>query len=184
MEQVREQELVRQAQAGNAEAFAALVTAHQHFCYNLALQSLGDAREAEDIAQEAFLRAWLALPKFRRQARFRTWLYRIVTNLCFTHLPRLKRDLDALAGEELGEMQVDSLGDPLGNLQTEERRALLHAAIDRLPESQRLIVLLRYREELSYEEIADILDITLGTVKIGLFRARQRLHAALADEEK
>lgn len=183
MEQVPEEELVRQAQAGNTKAFAALVTAHQLFCYNLALQSLGDAREAEDVVQEAFLRAWLALPRFRHQARFRTWLYRIVSNLCYTHLPRLKRDLEALDDGAMEEMPGKAKDDPLANLQIGERRARLHAEIDHLPESQRLIVLMRYREELSYEEIAEILDIPLGTVKIGLFRARQRLRAALVEEE-
>ncbi len=183
MEQAREDELVRQAQRGDAEAFAALVALHQRFCYNLALQSLGDAREAEDVTQEAFLRAWQALPRFRRQARFRTWLYRIVSNLCYTHLPRLRRDMEALDDDALGEMPTEQPEDPLSNLQVEERRAYLHAEIDRLPESQRVIVLLRYREELAYEEIADILDIPLGTVKIGLFRARQRLCQALAEYE-
>ncbi len=183
LEQAQEEQLVRQAQAGDTEAFAALVAAHQHFCYNLALQSLADTREAEDVTQEAFLRAWLALPRFRHQARFRTWLYRIVTNLCYTHLPRLRRNLEALAEDELADVPSEPFDNPLANLQVEERRACLHAQIDRLPESQRLIVLLRYREELSYEEIADALDIPLGTVKIGLFRARQRLRAALLEFE-
>ncbi len=183
MEQGQEQELVQEAQAGNTNAFAALVAAHQRFCYNLALQSVGDTREAEDITQEAFLRAWLALPRFRRQARFRTWLYRIVANLCCTRLPRLRRDLDALDQAASEEMPAESAGDPLRNLQIEERRAFLHAQIERLPESQRLIVLLRYREELSYEEIAEVLDIPLGTVKIGLFRARQRLRETMLEYE-
>ena len=182
MEQVPEQELVRQAQGGNTEAFAALVTAHQHFGYNLALQLLGDAREAEDVTQEAFLRAWLALPRFRGQARFRTWLYRIVSNLCYTRLPRLVRDLEALDEGAAEEMSGETQEDPLAVLQIEERRARLHTEIDRLPESQRLIVLMRYREELAYEEIAEILGIPLGTVKIGLFRARQHLRAALKDK--
>ena len=183
MEQGQEQGLVRQAQAGDTGAFASLVAEHQRFCYNLAFQSLGDTREAEDVTQEAFLRAWLALPRFRHQARFRTWLYRIVTNLCCTHLPRLRRDLEALGEDGLAELPAESSGNPLADLQVQERRAFLHSQIERMPESQRLIVLLRYREELSYEEIADVLDIPLGTVKIGLFRARQRLRAALLEYE-
>ncbi len=177
----QERELIRRAQAGDKNAFAALVAAHQCFCYNLALQSLGDVREAEDITQEAFVRAWLALPRFKHQARLRTWLYRIVTNLCCTRLPRLRRDLETLDQDALAERATECLDDPQGNLELEERRALLHAEIERLPESQRLIVLLRYREELSYEEIAEILGIPLGTVKIGLFRARKRLGKALLE---
>ncbi len=184
MELADEQELIRQAQAGDSNAFAALVSAHQRFCYNLALQALGDTREAEDVTQEAFVRAWLALPRFRSRARFRTWLYRIVTNLCCTHLPRLRRDLNTLDERMTEEMPAEAPGDPLGHLQVEERRAALHAEIDRLPESQRLIVLLRYRDELTYEEIAEVLDIPLGTVKIGLFRARRRLREALVEYDK
>jgi RNA polymerase sigma factor (sigma-70 family) len=85
---VPETELVRRAQGGDATAFEALVLAHQTLAYNLALRALGDEREAEDAAQEAFVRAWLALPNFRGQARFGTWLYRIVTNLCCNRHPR------------------------------------------------------------------------------------------------
>ncbi len=184
MEQGQEQEWIRKARAGDTNAFAALVAAHQHFCYNLALQSLGDGREAEDVTQEAFVRAWLALPRFRGRSRFRTWLYRIVTNLCCTHLPRLRRELEALDQEALEVMPAESEVEPLEHLQVEERRAALHAEIERLPESQRLIVLLRYRDELAYEEIAEVLDIPLGTVKIGLFRARQRLTDALLEYER
>jgi RNA polymerase sigma-70 factor (ECF subfamily) len=94
MPQGNEAELVRRAQGGDKRAIAALVLEHQRFVYNLALRSLGDAHEAEDVAQEAFVRAWQALPRFRGESLFRSWLYRIVVNLCFNHLPRLRRELE------------------------------------------------------------------------------------------
>ncbi|MBI4315577.1 MAG: sigma-70 family RNA polymerase sigma factor, partial [Chloroflexi bacterium] len=74
--------LIRRAKGGDTEAFGVLVSAHQQFVYNLILRTLGDPHEAEDLSQEAFVRAWLALPNFRQQSQFRTWLYRIATNLC------------------------------------------------------------------------------------------------------
>jgi len=174
-----EAEWVRRAQAGDADAFAALVAEHQRFVYNLALRAVGDAREAEDIAQEAFVRAWLALANFRRQAQFRTWLYRIVMNLCCNRLPRLRRELSALEDEEVGDVPDESLPDPALGLEAEERRAFLHRHIEALPDHYRVLIALRYQQELPYADIAHILNLPLGTVKTGLFRARALLREAL-----
>jgi RNA polymerase sigma-70 factor (ECF subfamily) len=174
-----ETDLVRRARAGESGAFEALVLAHQQFVYNLAWRALGDAREAEDLAQEAFVRAWLALPNFRGQARFRTWLYRIVTNLCYNRLPRLRRELAALGEAAVLAQPDERQPDPAASLEAAERQAFLREQIDRLPESYRVLVLLRFQQDLPYEEIATILSLPLGTVKTGLFRARARLREAL-----
>jgi RNA polymerase sigma-70 factor (ECF subfamily) len=179
--QANEAELVRRAQAGDTQAFAALVTAHQRFVYNLALRSLSDAHEAEDVAQEAFVRAWQALPQFRGQSQFQTWLYRIVVNLCFTRLPRLKRELEALSQEDALDLPSESFADPATRIEKEEQREFLFRQIEELPESYRLLVTLRFQQELSYEEVARIVNLPLGTVKIGIFRARQRLREAWHD---
>src|SRR5829696_2775981 len=112
--------LVRRAKAGEQEAFGALVLAHQQFVYNLAWRALDDPHEAEDVAQEAFVRAWLALPNFRAQAQFRTWLYRIVTNLCYNRLPRLRRELRALGDVELAEWPDAAQTDPAAELESAE----------------------------------------------------------------
>ncbi len=181
---LEEQEFVRRAQSGDAEAFAWLVNEHQLFIYNLALRALGDVHEAEDAAQDAFVRAWLALPNFRGQAQFRTWLYRIVTNVCFNRLPQLRRQLAALGDDQAGETPDDSLADPATGLEADERRAFLHRQIDALPQSYKILITLRYQQELSYEEIAGVLSLPLGTVKIGLFRAKAKLREALAEFEE
>lgn len=178
MAQIHEAELVRRAQQGDTQAFAALLTEHQRFVYNLALRSLGDAHEAEDVAQEAFVRAWQALPRFRGQSRFQTWLYRIVVNLCFTRMPRLRRDLNALSEEDALDLPSESFADPAVGIEQQEQRAFLFRQIEALSESQRLLVTLRFQQELSYEEIASIVNLPLGTVKVGIFRARQRLREA------
>jgi len=162
-----EQNWLERAKAGDVEAFGALVLAHQQFVYNLAWRALGDEHEAQDAAQEAFLRVWQALPNFRGQAQFRTWLYRIVTNVCYGRLPRLRRQFAAL-----DEMEAD------------EQRAFLWRQIEALPESYRVLVLLRYQQGLPYEEIASVLSLPLGTVKTGLFRARARLRQALSAFEE
>ena len=190
MDDGREGELVRQAQAGDAQAFGELVLAHQQFVYNLALRSLGDPQEAEDIAQEACVRAWQALPNFRRQAQFRTWLYRIVTNLCYNRLPRLRAELSALGEEQIEDrglspdFSIEPFADPLIGIEAEQQRAFLHRQIEALPESFRLLITLRFQQELSYAQIAEVVSMPIGTVKTGLFRARQRLRQALKEYEE
>lgn len=173
---------LQQAQTGDVEAFGRLVTEHQQFVYHLAFRTLGHPQEAEDVAQEAFVRAWLALPNFRGQARFSTWLYRIVTNLCYNRLPRLRRDLSALGEEELPNIPEEA-DPPHAQLEQDERQMFLQQAITQLPESYKLLVTLRFQHELSYEEIATITSLPLGTVKTGIFRARAKLQEALKNYE-
>ncbi len=178
-----EEELVRRAQAGNTDAFEELVLLHQQFVFNLALRILCDPQEAQDLSQEAFLRAWQGLARFRRKARFRTWLYRIVVNLCYNRLPRLRKDL--LAGdidddEQAGlDLVSTAFADPQESLEQQARIDFIHARVQALPEGYRLMVMLRFVRDCSYEEIAEIMDLPLGTVKTGLFRARRKLREAL-----
>ena len=181
MPDLREQHLIQRAQKGDQEAFAALVIEHQRYVYNLALRVLKNEEEALDLAQEAFVRAWIALPNFRRQSQFRTWLYRIVTNLCYNRLPNLRRALNELGDDVIAEIpETDAAFDnPARGLESRELRSYLHRAIDELDEKYRLLISLRYQQELSYDEIAATLHLPLGTVKTGLFRAREQLRRAL-----
>ena len=176
-----EQHLVQRARNGDQEAFAALVTGHQQYVYNLALRVLKNEEEALDLTQETFVRAWTALPNFRGQSRFRTWLYRITTNLCYNRLPGLRRSLSDLGNDVIAELPETSLifDDPAHGLEARELRSYLHQAIDELDEKYRLLIWLRYQNEMSYEEIAGMLNLPLGTVKTGLFRAREQLRRAL-----
>jgi RNA polymerase sigma-70 factor, ECF subfamily len=179
-----EAEIVARAQAGDTVAFERLVVEHQTFVYNLALRVLGNEQEAEDAAQEAFVRAWQSLPKFRAQSRFSTWLYRIVVNLCCNRLPKLRRELTAIGEEDIPEVADFRSGLPESGAEAGERRAWLHRQIDALPESYRLLIALRYQRELAYEEIASVTGLPLGTVKTGLFRAKEQLRSALRTYEE
>ncbi len=172
------------AQAGDTAAFEKLVVEHQAYVYALAYRVLGNPQEAEDAAQEAFVRAWQALPKFRAQSRFGTWMYRIVTNLCCNRLPKLRRELAAIGEEEIPERAEFHSGFPEAGLESGERRQWLHRQIDALPESYRLLIALRYQRDLPYEEIASVTGLPLGTVKTGLFRAKERLRSALEAYEE
>jgi RNA polymerase sigma-70 factor (ECF subfamily) len=180
-------QLIHQAQRGDSEAFGALITLHERFVYNLALRTLGNPQDAQDIAQDAFLRAWISLGSFHAESQFRTWLYRIVLNLCLNRIPRLRRELAQLADEEEAAdspLPDSHAADPLSTLEAVERRKFLHQAIDRLPEQYRLLIALRYHDDLTYDEIASLLNLPVGTIKTGLFRARERLRATLSVYEE
>ncbi len=183
MERHEERQLIQKAQAGDARAYAQLVETHAPFVYNLALRLLSVPQEADDLAQEAFLRAWQSLPSFRIEARFQTWLYRIVTNLCYNRLPHLKQELAALDPEEDVVLPAKRPS-PERQLVNVELRADLHRAINDLPENYRLLIVLRHLQGMAYEEIAAVTDMPLGTVKTGIYRARQQLRLALAAHHK
>lgn len=176
-----EQALIKQAQAGNTNAFAGLVTMHGTLVYNLALRTLNDPQEAEDVAQETFVRAWLALPRFRAQAQLSTWLYRIATNLCYNRLPQLKRELAALDPDA----QVDLPDERQATeelLLTAEIMTQVETAVNQLPESYRMLITLRHIQGLSYADIADVAEMPIGSVKTGIFRARRQLRQMLTQE--
>ena len=181
MPDVLEQHLIQRAQKGDQEAFGALVTEHQRYVYNLALRVLRNEEEALDLAQETFVRAWTALPNFRGQSQFRTWLYRIATNLCYNRLPNLRRSLNNLGDDVISEIPGTDLpfDNPAHGFESRELRGYLHKAIDELDENYRLLISLRYQNELSYEEIGTMLNLPLGTVKTGLFRAKEQLRRTL-----
>lgn len=184
-ENLSEEELwVRRAQSGDQAAFTNLVYRYERFVYNLALRGVSDPNEAEDIAQEAFLRAWQALPRFQRKAKFSTWLYRIVINLCYNRLPRLKRELATIPVEMIDEFSDEIPNYPEDVIRNLEQRAFLHNQIERLPDGYRLILLLRYQQGLSYEEISQVTEMPLGTVKTGLHRAHRQLREALQEFEE
>ena len=176
--------LIRRAQKGDQDAFAALVDEHQRYVYNLALRVVKDENEALDLAQETFLRAWIALPNFRGQSQFRTWLYRIATNLCYNRLPNLRRSLNDLGDDVMEDIPESLFNTPAHEFESSETRCYLHRAIEDLDENYRLLITLRYQNELSYEEIASTLNLPLGTVKTGIFRAKEQLRKSLAQLEE
>jgi len=178
-----EQTFIQRAQKGDHAAFSALVDEHQHYVYNLALRVVKDENEALDLTQETFVRPWTALPNFRGQSQFRTWLYRIVTNLCYNRLPGLRRSLADLGDDVLPYIPEpeNAPTNPAREFESTEARAYLHHAINGLDANYKLLISLRYQDELSYDEIAGLLNLPLGTVKTGLFRAKEKLRTALAN---
>ena len=174
--------LVARARQGDEAAFEQLVRRHQRYVLNVAYRVLGDYAEAEDMTQEAFVRAWRGLSGFRGQAQFKTWLYRIVHNLCLNRLPGLQREL--LQAEPLEEVLPSPAPSMPSRFEDQERMAFLHTELGRLPEKYRLVLTLRYLQHLSYDEIATTLDVPIGTVKTHIHRARRMLTERLRQWEE
>lgn len=171
-----EEFLVRAAQRGDLEAFGELMRRYEQTTYRVALRMLGSPAEAEDAAQDAFLRAWRSLPRFQGSSSFGTWLYRITTNRCL-NIIAARRPSETLDESRAG----DRRDDPAARAQQREQLSALTASIDRLPAEQRAALVLREFEGLSYDEVADVLQITLAAVKGRIHRARAQIALDLAD---
>jgi RNA polymerase sigma-70 factor (ECF subfamily) len=171
-------EFVRRLRVGDPRAFEDLVRTQQHRVYGLALRMLGNTAEAQDVAQEAFLRAHRGLAEFRGDARLSTWLYAIVSRLCLNRLAGNERRL-ARHGEETLARLADARPRPDQALERGEIEEALHRAIGELPEERRIVVVLRDVEGLAYEQIAEVLELPVGTVRSRLHRARLDLKEKL-----
>jgi RNA polymerase sigma-70 factor (ECF subfamily) len=170
--------LVERLRAGEARAFEELVTTYQHRIFGVAVRMLGSAAEAEEVAQEVFLRVHRSVAEFRGQARLSTWLYAITSRLCLNRLTSAERRHRRL-GQEALERVASEAADAAARVERTELEAALQDAIAALPEDRRIVVVLRDVEGLSYEEIAEALDLEPGTVRSRLHRARTDLKAKL-----
>ncbi len=183
----REQELtiIRRVQHGDVDAFELLVAAYEKNVYNVALQMTGNREDAQDMAQEAFFKAYNSLPSFRGESKFSSWLYRIVSNVCLDYRRRqARRPSSSLTveddeGENVQLDVADESQSPEALLERKLTREAVRRGLRELPDEQRQILLLREIQGMSYDEIADAMDLEVGTVKSRIFRARKKLCAFL-----
>jgi|LSQX01.1.fsa_nt_gb RNA polymerase sigma-70 factor (ECF subfamily) len=181
------EELVERARRGDGAAFGQLVDEYKDKIYNYVSRMLNDPYEAEDVTQEAFLRAYRSLPRFRGASSFHTWLYRIASNLAIDVVRKRKRQeptysLDEPMESDDGEYEreiPDDSGSPEDKSTTRETRVAVRRAIMELPEKLRDVMILYELQGETYEDIAEILNVPLGTVKSRLFNARNRLKDSL-----
>ena len=175
VENEKEKELIARAQQGDRAAFAALVRAHQNEVYTLARRLVGDPHLAADVTQEALIRAWRALPSFRGDAQLSTWLHRITVNTAWTQKKKAKKYVGAPL-DDLKEIAAPEGPDhPAVAGELAELRGRLRAALDRLPEGQRQVVVMKDVYGWSHAEIAETMDISVTAAKVRLHRARAKL---------
>ena len=183
VEPYEEREIVERAVAGDQTAFAELVRAHQHEVYTLAVRMVSDRELAYDVTQEAFIRAWRAIDRFRGEAKFSTWMHRITVNTAFSHRERRKRT----KAEPLDAVYFEPESEALSPERAGESAAIrgpLEAAINALPDPLRSVVVLKDIYDWSHNEIAEHLDITVTAAKVRLHRARKALRTALWSERE
>ncbi|MCD6499067.1 MAG: sigma-70 family RNA polymerase sigma factor [Deltaproteobacteria bacterium] len=187
-----DRDLVARAQGGDQPAFGLLVRKYQQRAYAVALAMIHNPDDARDVAQEAFIKAYRSLERFRGNASFYTWLYRIVVNLSIDHLRKGRRSAkveydDRIARPDHGEQRGSSLEpsrlgmDPRRNLARKELADRIAHCVQELSDKHRAVIILREYEGLSYSEMAEALDISKGTVMSRLFHARKKMQACLGE---
>lgn len=185
---MNEEKLVFAAQKGDVNAFNQLVLAYQGLAYNVAYRILGNADKAADATQDAFLRGYRALHQFRGGS-FKTWLLRIVTNCCYDQLRVLQRRPtspidDLVEDDEHSTILEDSSESPQEHVERLELDGFIQEALDALPEDQRVVLVMSDIQGMSYEEIAEVTSVALGTVKSRLSRARGKLRDYLQERRE
>ncbi len=178
-------EIIRLVLKGDKDRYGLLVDAYSSRIINYLARMTGNRYEAEDLAQEAFVRAYFALSSYDPQYKFSSWLYKIATNLCLNYLKKRRRwvhvddyqDKDGRPAWVLPDTRA--YGDPAKSVDCQELQREIQQAIDRLPGVYRTVVVLRHLHGLSYQEIADVTEVPIGTVKSRLGRGRSRLMALL-----
>ena len=181
-----DQELVRRVQRGDKSAFDCLVRKYQHKIIMMITRYLKDPSEAQDVAQDAFIKAYRALPNFRGESAFYTWLYRIAANSAKTHLASKGRKyanqaVDIDEAEKLANApQLQGLDTPEQELANQQIIQVINDAIEDLPDDMRMAIILREFDGMNYEEIALTMDCPIGTVRSRIFRAREAIDNKLA----
>jgi RNA polymerase sigma-70 factor (ECF subfamily) len=175
-------QLIDATLAGDSTAFGQLVTKYQNRLYNTMVQVVGSAEDAQDVVQEAFVQAFLRLDRFRRAAAFYTWLYRIAFNMAMSQ-KRRRRPAGSVeeARARTGDDPIDTAEPPEGQILQAERAAQVRAALAALSEQHRAILILREIDDCPYDQIADILELPVGTVRSRLHRARLQLREQLRE---
>jgi RNA polymerase sigma-70 factor (ECF subfamily) len=178
-----EQDLIRRWKRGDKSAFETLVRRHMADAFYVAYGYVGNAEDARDLSQEAFVKAYQARSRFDETRPFYPWLYRIIKNHCLNFVTRRHRHVSLDDENEHREIPSPAAS-PLENLEEGERKRLVRAALDRLSEDHREIIVLKDFKEHSYKEIADLLGIPIGTVMSRLYYARQTLRAHIEEIER
>ena len=173
-----QENIIARARRGDADAFEQLVVAYRDQVFRLALRMCGNEADADEVAQEAFLSAWKALPNFRGDSQFSTWLYQLTSHAAIDLMRREKRQITA---DDITEVSAaDPAPSPQQQAEQSEQREIVRDAILQLAPEQREVVVLRFMEELSYEEIGAVLTLPPGTVKSRLNRAKSQLKDILS----
>lgn len=175
MSQSEDQHYIDASINGDTRAFAALVDRYKHMVFTLAMKMLKNNEEAEEIAQDVFIKVYNALETFKGDSKFSTWLYKITYYQSLDYLKKQKRNMNTSSLDSDVEYHLPSIENTLDSFEVNDRKKAIKSAINQLPHDDAVVITLHYFEELSLKEIAKIMDIEANTVKVRLFRSRKRL---------
>ena len=176
-----DQHYIHLVMEGDTNAFAVLVDRHKDMVFTLSLKMLKDREEAEEVAQDTFLKIYKSLSKFNSESKFSTWMYKVAFNTCLDRLKKNKRSQPVAAMDEFTEQEAISLINVLDSIEERERKQVIQDCLHCLPGEDSFLLTLYYFEEQSLEEIANIIGINPNNVKIRLYRSRKKLTALLKD---
>lgn len=174
-----DQILIKAIKNGDTKAYAQLVNRYKDLVYTLAIRMLKNREEAEEVAQDTFIKVFKSLDKFKGDSKFSTWIYKVTYNTCLDRIKKNKKYLNDVAIGEFTFNKLDSIDNALENMIKEEKHTLIKNCINKLPEDSSALLTLFYFEELSLDEISKIINIEANTVKVKLFRARKKLAVIL-----
>ncbi len=171
--------IIEQVLEGREEAYAVLIERYEQLVFTLALRMLKNREDAEEASQDVFVKAFKALNKFKGEAKFSTWIYRITYNKCLDMLARIKRQPAVADIEELNHSNFKEVETVIDKMELEERNAQIKKCIESLPEDEAFLITVYYFEDRSVNELVQITDLTESNIKIKLYRARKRLFTML-----
>jgi RNA polymerase sigma-70 factor (ECF subfamily) len=166
---------------GDTNAFAVLIDRYKDLVYTLAMRMMKNREEAEEVAQDAFIKAYKSLDKFKGESKFSTWIYRVTYNTCLDRLKKNKRTQNTVTIDEYTEHQVKTIDNALDKIEASEKKEAIQQCIEMLPSDDSFLLTLYYFEELSLEEIGKIVGLKPNNVKVKLFRSRKKLATILKE---
>jgi RNA polymerase sigma-70 factor (ECF subfamily) len=167
--------IIHKVIAGDTNAFSALVDRYKNLVFTLALRMLKNREEAEEVSQDAFVKVYKSLTKFKGDSKFSTWIYKVTYNTCLDRLKKNKRQQNTVAIDEFTEHHIKTLDNALETMEREERKRAIKNCLELLPSEDSFLLTLYYFEEQSLEDIAKITGLSANNIKVKLFRSRKKL---------
>ena len=177
-----DQILINQIVEGDTNSFTILVDRYKDLVFTLALRMLKNREEAEEVAQDTFIKTYKSLEKFKGDSKFSTWIYRVAYNSCLDRIKKNKKHLNDVEINEFTEHQVVSIDNALDKMEIKEREDAIQKCIETLPSEESFLLTLYYFDDLSLEEISKIVGITANSIKVKLFRSRKKLASILKSQ--
>lgn len=179
---INDQYYINQIIEGNTNAFSVLVNQYKNLVFTLAYKMLKNREEAEEVSQDAFIKVFNSLSKFKGESKFSTWIYKITYNTCLDRLKKSKKEKSVVYIEDFNEHQVKAIENVLENIDEKERNQKIQECLQLLPGEEAFLLTLYYFDDQSIEEIAKVIDCNSNNVKIKLFRSRKKMAAVLKEQ--